>query len=232
MLSHRALRISCRGAMRTRGADDALASRRKRRAIRLLFSIALLFALLMAFAFTLACVTTVTPPTRPLDPVNVYLIDHGRTSSLVLPTADGGLIRYVYGNWDWYALIHQTLWTGLRALVWPSPGALGRHRYSGPADPANVRRIFAGWSEQIHPIVVSRPEAARLERELDARFRAHAATLHLNREYDLEFIRDPDAYHLFHDSNHVIADWLRRLGCRVRGPAFWAKWEVREGGKD
>ena len=50
------------------------------------------------------CVTVVRPPAAPADPVEVYLLDHGRTPSLVLPGGDGGSTRWAYGDWRWYAL--------------------------------------------------------------------------------------------------------------------------------
>ena len=187
----------------------------------------LLIPLALAVAWPLACATVVTPPPRPADPVTVYLMDHGRTSSLVLPTADGALLRYVYGNWEWYALMRTGVRSGARAMLWPSPAALGRHRYPGPTDPASVRRAFGPWSEQIYPIVVSRAKVEKLEKELDALYQQNIATLHVNKDYDLEFVKHPQPYHLFHDSNRVIADWLSELGCEVRGLAINANWKIK-----
>lgn len=193
-------------------------------ALRLLF---LLMTPALAVAWPLACATVVTAPHRPADPVTVYLIDHGRTSSLVLPTPDGALLRYVYGNWDWYALMHTGVRSGARAMLWPSQAALGRHRYPGPTDPDSVKRAFGPWSEHIYPIAVSRGKVEALEKELDAVYQQNIGSLHVNTDYELEFVKHPQPYHLFHDSNRVIAGWLEELGCEVRGPAIYANWKVK-----
>lgn len=181
----------------------------------------------LAVAWPLACATVVTPPPHPSDPVTVYLLDHGRTSSLMLPTADGALLRYVYGNWEWYALMHTGVRSAARAMLWPSQAALGRHRYPGPADPESVRLRFGPWSEHIFPIVVGRAKVDQLEKELDDLYQRNLATLHVNTDYELEFVKHPQAYHLFHDSNRVIADWLGELGCKVSGPAIVANWKLK-----
>src|SRR5688572_33154323 len=71
------------------------------------------------------CSTTVVTPAAPLEPVTAFLLDHGSTSSLVMPTADGNMVRYVYGDWNWYALRNTGIIDGLRALLGPSQGTLG-----------------------------------------------------------------------------------------------------------
>lgn len=174
----------------------------------------------------LACATVVKPPARPADPTLVFLIDQGRTSSLALPTPDGGMMRYVYGNWEWYALMHTGVWSGLKALLWPSQAALGRERYPGPNTAENAERQFGEWSQAVYPIAVSGARARALAARLDERFNKNIATLHVNAEYHLDFVKDPAPYHLLHDSNDEIAAWLEWMGCQVSGPAIYAKWRV------
>ena len=43
------------------------------------------------------CTTTVVVPPAPEQPRAVFLLDHGRHATLVLETAEGGLVRYAYG---------------------------------------------------------------------------------------------------------------------------------------
>ena len=45
------------------------------------------------------CTTVVVPPARVVEPAQVALLDHGRHASLVLETAEGGMVRYPYGDW-------------------------------------------------------------------------------------------------------------------------------------
>lgn len=175
----------------------------------------------------LACATVVTPPARPQGPTLVFLIDQGRTSSLALPTADGAMVRYVYGDWEWYALMRTGVWSGLRAMFWPSQGALGRQLHPGPNTAENATKLFGEWSEAVYPIAVSRERAMALAERLDGRFNKNISTLHVNADYHLDFVHDPEPYHLLHNSNQKIAAWLEEMGCRVRGPAIYAKWRVK-----
>ncbi|MEX0744387.1 MAG: hypothetical protein WD118_02190, partial [Phycisphaeraceae bacterium] len=98
---------------------------------------ALLIALLVVLllVWPVGCTTVVTPPGGLVDPVAVYVIDHGHTPSLVLPAPGGGMTRYVYGDWRYYALIQDDTLTGLRALCWPTQGTLGRAAMHGPPHP-------------------------------------------------------------------------------------------------
>jgi hypothetical protein len=40
--------------------------------------------------------------------------------------------------------------------------------------------------------------------------------------------RDPAPYHLFDNSNHATAKWLRRLGCEIRGFPLMANFLVED----
>lgn len=80
----------------------------------------------------LGCTAVVQSPRELRDPVPTFLLDHGRTSSLVIPDEAGGLIRYGYGDWSYYALRHMGFFNAVAALFWPTPAALGRYPFSGP----------------------------------------------------------------------------------------------------
>ncbi|MGH8287112.1 MAG: hypothetical protein ACRETT_15295, partial [Steroidobacteraceae bacterium] len=85
------------------------------------------------------CTTTIGAPVHPADPVEVFIIDQGRTASLVIPASSGGMLRYAYGDWRWYALRETGLFRGAAALLWPTQGALGRAELGGPPTLATVR---------------------------------------------------------------------------------------------
>jgi len=78
-----------------------------------------------------SCTYSILVPQTLTEPTTVYLIDHGRTSSLVLPNLEGSYTRYAYGDHRWYALDDTGIWQGFAALFWPTPGALGRQDFVG-----------------------------------------------------------------------------------------------------
>lgn len=188
-----------------------------RRAGRRLVSCAALLAV--------ACTTTIQPPAAPSDPVEVYLLDHGRTPSLVLPD-DGAMLRYAYGDWRWYALEQKTSGGGAAALLWPTRGALGREAIPGPAGEAAVRAGVEVPIEALHPILVGAAEVAALAARLDRLFESEIDTLVEAPGSGLSFVHHPAPYTFLHSSNRAVAGWLRELGCRVRGTALWSSWRV------
>jgi hypothetical protein len=180
---------------------------------------------LLLLASPMACPTTVVPPADPADPVTVFLLDHGRTPSLILPAPGGRMTRYVYGDWNYYALRNTGLGDGLNALLWPTQGTLGRRELPGPPDPEAVRDQVRVSIENLYPLVVGGAESERLRARLDAEHRAGLAAGSAE-AYDLEFVPHPVRYTYFHNSNHMVAGWLRELGCSTRGPAFNSLWRV------
>jgi hypothetical protein len=189
----------------------------------------LLLVLIVAIgmlALPLACTTTIIQPTTPRDPVNVYLINHGHTSSLVLPTNDGAMIRYVYGDWNYYALGNRGLRDAIVALFWPTLGTLGRQRIERASDIEGLRRQVGIEIEQIHTLEVERSDVERLGTRLEEILEGQHEMLVVNTANGMEFGHHPQSYSYFHNSNHVAAGWLKEIGCQVRGPAFSSRWEV------
>jgi hypothetical protein len=201
------------------------AGRRRRR--RLLLALAFPLPLLGAIAWLLGCATVVVPPAHPADPVTVFILDHGHTSSLVLP-CDGGLVRYAYGDWNYYALGNHGLWDGVKALCWPTRGTLGRKEFPGPAREEVVRAGVLVGIEHLYAIRVAGEDARRLRALLEGSYRENIGTELENHSADLRFVHHPDSYTVFHDSNCMVALWLRELGCRTCGPAIVSRWDVRE----
>jgi hypothetical protein len=172
------------------------------------------------------CSTTVIPPASPTEPVTAFLLDHGHTPSLVLPSADSNMTRYVYGDWNWYALRNTGFTDGLRALFWPSQGTLGRRELRGPPEAHIVReRVRADTIQELLPITVSRAAVERLRARLDAEHGA-GARVATAEALDIRFVPHPRRYSYFHNSNHAVADWLEELGCEIQGSAFHSRWRV------
>lgn len=201
-----------------------MVNRSARRTIQYLVPGTVLLVVLMAVP--LACTATIVPPDTPDEGVPVFVLVQGWTSSLVVAAPDGRLRRYAYGDWHYYALGQNTFPNGVRALMWPSQAALGRADLPGAAEAAHIRRIVP--SDAIYEVVVDRAATARLVHEVDAAYTARRATETVNRDYGLRFVEHDAPYTYFHNSNHMVADWLRRLGCTVRGPTFGSRWRVQE----
>jgi hypothetical protein len=185
-----------------------------------------LLAAAATLAATAACTTAVQPPALAPDRIEVYLLDHGRTSSLVLPAGDGERARWAYGDWRWYALGETSPGRATAALLWPTQGALGRHGVPGPPGAAAVRAAVTVEIEELHPLVVERDRAVALAARLDALHREATDTLTVSPANGLAFVHHPVPYTLLHSSNRVVAAWLRELGCRVRGTALLSRWRV------
>ncbi|MGQ0833360.1 MAG: hypothetical protein ACT4O5_00310 [Gammaproteobacteria bacterium] len=184
------------------------------------------FALVCGLATGLGgCTTTILAPADPVDPVEVFIIDHGRTASLVIPSSSGGMLRYAYGEWRWYALRETGPLRALSILFWPKESALGRGGLAGPPTFANVSAQVAG-AERVHPVRVERERVRAFEQKIEALYRSRLDTEVETPTMGLRFVHHPRRYTYFHNSNHVVAAWLRELGCRTRGRPFHSSWRV------
>lgn len=181
----------------------------------------------LAVMLASGCATTIIPPKQVQTPAKVYLLDFGRTASLVLPNTDGGMTRYAYGDWDWYARRQTGMWNAITALAWPTEGALGRERLPASPDQETLKKHLPYPAENIYELTVDQDKALALSRQLDAAFAARPETLFHQPEVSLEFVRYPERYWAFHNSNHVTVRWLEQLGADTRGCPVWSSWQVR-----
>jgi len=187
----------------------------------------LLLGLLVALA---GCVATVEAPSDPppADARAVFLLDHGYHSSLVLGRADNSIVRYVYGEWRWYALGETGFFRVFPTLLVRTQAAFGRRVLAGPATRDGVRREVRVGIDELHQFHADPACADALIEELDALFEAHRDTLHYNPMHDVEFVEHPERYRLGNNSNHYVADWLRQLGIEVRGSPMIGRWRVED----
>lgn len=180
--------------------------------------------LLVGMLFT-GCAGRVTQPAGLLEPVTVYLIDHGRHSSLVLPREDG-VVRYAYGEWEWYAKDRRGALAGMSAMLWPTRGALGRMVYPGVGISPFPRRVVPEGIEEVFPLQAETILVRRLRRELDNIFEKGRKDLIHHPVYDLEFVPYPRDYWFGHQSNQVTAEWLQQLGFTVSGVVWLSDWRT------
>lgn len=175
-----------------------------------------------------ACAATVRPPPEPDAPRAVFLLDHGRHTSLVLARDDDGLVRYVYGEWRWYAEMDTGFLRTFPVLFKHTPAALGRRELAGPPEPDQVRAQIKVVIRELHDFQAEADRVDALIGDLDAQFDAHRETLHYNSVYDLEFVHHPIPYRLGHNSNHLAGQWLKQLGFEIRGNPVFGRWRVED----
>jgi hypothetical protein len=173
------------------------------------------------------CATTILPPHAPADPVSVYVTDYGRHSSVLLPDPRGHLTEFAYGDWEWFALRHTDSGSAVRAILFSKNSTIGR-RQLGVDDRDDVDHIIrATKAAHVAKIEVARDRAEALLTRLDTFYDRHLDTVTYSPFSQLWFVRYRGHYGLFHNCNHVTADWLRELGCDVRGIAMLSKFTVR-----
>ena len=184
-------------------------------------------AVIVTAACLAGCTTTIIPPADPTDPVSVFVLDYGRHSSLLLrDTSAQAFTEYAYGDWNWFALARSEWYDVFPTLFWPTRGALGRRTLHVESNPETILSVLT--CEHVLEVTVSAQRANELSTALDSQFEQRSETLHYQPLYDLSFVHGETAFHLFDNCNHVLADWLRELGCEIRGPAMAADFVVRE----
>jgi hypothetical protein len=173
-----------------------------------------------------ACTNVIVPPRDPLQPRPVFVLDHGRHASLVLPAEDSLLVRFAYGDWTYYAKAETGASEASAAVLLPTTAALGRRALVEPATEEGVRSALRVGVERVYEVIVDSARAGRLLEVLDSIFDADRENVIYNSGYDLEFVRHPRRYTIFRNSNWMVADWLRQLGCRVSGLLLFSKWKL------
>lgn len=172
------------------------------------------------------CAVQLEPPRQLNEPEPVFLLDHGRHSSLVLPAEGSGLARYSYGDWQYYALGRTGLSSGFSALFGNTQAALGRRELQGARTAANVRSQVRIGIEQLIELRAEASDVLRLREELDDLYQTALPARVYNAQMDLDFVPHPEPYTLSHNSNLMVAKWLEALGCRVRGRPILSNWRV------
>lgn len=170
------------------------------------------------------CSTRVIAPPRPVDPVTVYLTDYGRHSSIVMPQGPRSYVEYAFGEWNFFARGDTRWWVGARALLGSSQSTLGRRQFTG-IEGAKRLKDSLGCTRMM-PFEVSRLRAELLALNLDADFRRSAAAPMFSSYSQLHHVRDDTFYWLGHNCNHITAQWLKQLGCRIDGPAVFSNFRV------
>jgi len=199
-------------------------SARTGRHVSVLLSMAMLaFASSAVVGAAGGCATTVIVPAAQ-NPATVYLVDHGRHTSMALPAGRGMLVQYSYGDWAYYALGQNDLGHGICAMLCSRRAALGRRIIGATDDPGQMQARLRG-------VRVTRFQAdaglvQRLRQQLDRRFASQSGRLYFSHQYDTYFVIDREHYSVLHNCNHVTARWLEQLGCQVRGLVMFSDFRL------
>lgn len=178
------------------------------------------------------CVGRVVPPEpRTLsEPVDIYLLDHGRHASLVLPREQGGVVRYSYGDWRWYVEERQNVFTAASAMLWPTSAGLGKavHDDIGIDQPRHFSRLAPEGVSGIYPLQAEAERVSALQKRLDGIFADADSEPVRSESYGLAFVPYARRYSAVHQSNLVVASWLRELDVEVQGSPWLSNWQVAE----
>lgn len=182
----------------------------------------------VGLALLTGCAGTVNVPDAAEldDPRPVFLLDHGYHTSLVVSRGDGSMVRYVYGDWRWYARRKTGFLRSFPTLFASTQAALGRRELDGPPQADSLSDRIRVVIDQLYSLSAPAERIDSLIERLDQRFDAAADTRIYNQGYDLEFVHDPRPYTLGDNSNHVIAAWMEELGIDVSGNPMFGRWRV------
>ncbi len=182
-----------------------------------------LFAAITALCLA-GCAAQVVPPPSPANPAAVYLTNYGRHSSLLLPAREDHYVEFAFGDWNWFAVNHNSSGDALEAMLFSAGSALGRRQLKLSDDIDAICQATGAGS--VSRIPVPREKVDALLEKLDARFQSRIDTITYNPASDLWFVADDESYFVLHNCNHVTARWLRALGCRVRGLVMFSNFKV------
>jgi hypothetical protein len=170
------------------------------------------------------CAWRVVPPAKVTEPVPVFITEYGRHTRLALPNDSTAFVEYGFGEWNFYGLERQGWLSALRAISGLGEGALSRRELAFTRN--QVDFLQAAGGARSARLWVERSLADHLRQELEARWRANSATVVIRQEDLIPVSRDPAPYHLLGNSNHEVANWLARLGCRVHGQPITSNFEI------
>lgn len=171
------------------------------------------------------CSATIIPPAHPVNPAAVFVTDYGRHSSVLLPAPQGHYVEYAFGEWGWFALRHTGPLDAIGALLFSSDSTLGRRQIVlYHEEPADVARSIG--AVRVLKLDAAGAKVDALRTRLDDLYQKHIDTITYTPNSQLWFVKYRGGYNLLHNCNHVTADWLREMGCRIRGNAMFSKFKL------
>jgi len=168
--------------------------------------------------------TVIIPPTEPVEPVTVYVVDYGFHSRLILPDRTGKLIKYAYGDWQYFALQNRDVLTTLKALLIPTQGTLNREKLSN----LNTLREIAEAQRRVNllEVEVAQEKMLKLREKLEDRFYQNIDSKITYNGDRSQFVKDDQDYTMFYNSNHQVVKWLEAMECKVKGIIILPSFQV------
>jgi hypothetical protein len=171
------------------------------------------------------CAWRVVPP-EVANGVPVVLSQYTWHTRLALPDRTAAFYEYGFGEWNFYGLEKEGFFSGVRAITGLGKGAISRRKLPYTLSESEYAR--AAGSHRSAYLYVERGRAEGLRGELERRWQSASSRVMRARD-GIPVSRDPAPYHLFANSNHVVANWLRRLECRVTGNTLTSRFKVVTG---
>ena len=162
------------------------------------------------------------------NPRQVFLIDHGTHTSLAIETRDQTLIRYAYGDKNYYAKRDTSLASGANALLIPPPAVLAREELKATAEVESIIDALPVVVQKVYHLQVEASRAEELISDLDGIYLKAGNELIEVPAYGLNFAPHPDNYYWANNSSTMIASWLRQMGIRTFCLGAIASWRVLE----
>jgi hypothetical protein len=182
------------------------------------------FGLVVIALLVSGCSARIVPPAHVTDPVPVFVADYGRHSSILLPDEDGKLLEFAWGNYEWFAVNHNHASDAFVAMFCSRGSTLGIRWLKTAPERPDLRQVVG--CDHLLGFSASQTKAAALRRELTERVQRHWVTLVFNPWTDFSMVRDDEHYAMWHNCNHLTAQWLRELDCDVKGIALLSHFQV------
>ncbi|MDQ2068622.1 hypothetical protein [Natronospira bacteriovora] len=178
-------------------------------------------------SLTTGCAGVITAPPAPNDKAaEIYLLYHSPHTSLAIPRESGGMVRYKYCDWRWCVQGRRHLPSGTAALLWPTQSGLGRGEHPEVNSKDDLDKLAPEGITRLYPLKADAEKARALKQRLDALFSQAEAQATHNEEFAMTFVPHARGYWLAHQSNLLIAQWLREMGFQVRSYPLLLAWRI------
>lgn len=181
---------------------------------------------LLCLLLATGCAWRIVPPADVRNPAPVIVTDYGRHTRLALPEGESGMVEYGFGEWNFYALRKTGPISSIRALSGFGQPTLARRRLPRFEGEEAFWRTAGGRRSAF--VYAEKERVRELRQILEATWRVNLNADRYHSWNGLEFVRYEGTYHLFRNSNHRTATWLRALGFEVRGVVFLSNFRVLE----